>query len=45
MVLKELEIPFFLQKKYKKLKQYFDDLIGIVTKNIGLNFRPFFKFS
>ncbi|MBN2638314.1 MAG: TetR/AcrR family transcriptional regulator [Bacteroidales bacterium] len=36
MILKGLEIPFFLQKKYDDLKPYFDDLIGIVVKGIGV---------
>ena len=35
MVLKGLEIPFFLQNKYKKYSPYFDGLIGILTKGLA----------
>jgi len=35
MVLKGLEIPFFLQNKYKDLHPYFDDLLKILIKGLG----------
>ena len=35
MVLKGLEIPFFLQNKYEKYVPYFDNLIGILTKGLA----------
>ncbi|RLD49934.1 MAG: hypothetical protein DRI94_10040 [Bacteroidetes bacterium] len=35
MVLKGLEISFFLQNKYKKYSPYFDNLIGILTKGLA----------
>jgi len=35
MVLKGLEIPFFLQDKYDKLSPYFDDLLQILIKGLG----------
>ena len=35
MVLKGLEIPFFLQKKYEKYSPYFEGLMGILTKGIA----------
>ncbi len=35
MVIKGLEIPFFLQNKYKKYSPYFDGLIGILTKGLA----------
>ena len=35
MVLKGLEIPFFLQNKYDKLNPYFDDLLKILIKGLG----------
>ena len=35
MVLKGLEIPFFLQDKYNKLHPYFDDLLKILIKGLG----------
>jgi len=35
MVLKGLEIPFFLQNKYEKYSPYFDVLIGILTKGLS----------
>ena len=35
MVLKGLEIPFFLQDKYDELSPYFDDLLQILIKGLG----------
>ena len=35
MVLKGLEIPFFLQNKYEKYSPYFEGLIGIMTKGLA----------
>jgi len=35
MVLKGLEIPFFLQGKYKNYAPYFDNLSGILTKGLS----------
>ncbi len=35
MVLKGLEIPFFLQDKYDELNPYFDDLLQILIKGLG----------
>ena len=35
MVLKGLEIPFFLQKKYGQYAPYFDDLLEILIKGVG----------
>jgi len=35
MVLKGLEIPFFLQNKYKKYSPYFDNLSEILTKGLS----------
>ncbi|MCD4834323.1 MAG: TetR/AcrR family transcriptional regulator [Bacteroidales bacterium] len=35
MVLKGLEIPFFLQNKYEKYSPYFDDLSGILIKGLS----------
>ena len=35
MVLKGLEIPFFLQNKYNELHPYFDDLLKILIKGLG----------
>jgi hypothetical protein len=35
MVLKGLEIPFFLQNKYTKYSPHFDDLIGVLVKGIS----------
>lgn len=35
MVLKGLEIPFFLQDKYKKYSPDFESLIGILTKGLA----------
>ena len=34
MVLKGLEIPFYLQNKYGKYSPYFEGLIGILTKGL-----------
>lgn len=34
MVLKGLEIPFFLQNKYGKYSPYFEGLMGILTKGL-----------
>ncbi len=34
MILKGLEIPFFLQNKYEKYSPYFDGLIRILTKGL-----------
>lgn len=34
MVLKGLEIPFFLQDKYKKYSPHFESLMGILTKGL-----------
>ena len=34
MVLKGLEIPFFLQNKYVKYSPYFEGLMGILTKGL-----------
>jgi AcrR family transcriptional regulator len=36
MVIKGLEIPFFLQNKYAKYSPHFDGLIGILTKGLSL---------
>ena len=36
MVLKGLEIPFFLQNKYEKYSPYFEGLMGILTKGLSL---------
>ncbi len=36
MVLKGLEIPFFLQNKYVELNPHFDDLINILVKGISV---------
>ena len=35
MVLKGLEIPFFLQNKYQKYSPYFEGLMGILTKGLA----------
>jgi AcrR family transcriptional regulator len=35
MVIKGLEIPFFLQNKYAKYSPHFDGLIGILTKGLS----------
>ncbi|RLD41592.1 MAG: hypothetical protein DRI89_09455 [Bacteroidetes bacterium] len=35
MVLKGLEIPFFLQNKYNDLHPYFDDLLKILIRGLG----------
>ena len=35
LVLKGLEIPFFLQNKYEKYVPYFDNLMGILTKGLA----------
>ena len=35
MVLKGLEIPFFLQNKYTRYSPHFDDLIGVLVKGIS----------
>ncbi|VAW28729.1 Transcriptional regulator, AcrR family [hydrothermal vent metagenome] len=35
MVLKGLEIPFFLQDKYDELQPHFDDLINIIIKGMS----------
>jgi len=35
MVLKGLEIPFFLQDKYKRYSPYFEGLMGILTKGLA----------
>ncbi|OFX88038.1 MAG: hypothetical protein A2W99_11210 [Bacteroidetes bacterium GWF2_33_16] len=35
MILKGLEIPFFLQDKYSIYSTYFDDLIGILIKGLA----------
>lgn len=35
MVLRGLEIPFFLQNKYEKYSPYFEGLMGILTKGIA----------
>ncbi len=35
MVLKGLEIPFFLQGKYDDLRPHFDDLLRILIKGLG----------
>nr|MDA3780504.1 hypothetical protein [Bacteroidales bacterium] len=35
MVLKGLEIPFFLQGKYDKYSPYFDDLLEILMKGLS----------
>ena len=34
MVLKGLEIPFYLQNKYERYSPYFEGLIGILTKGL-----------
>ena len=36
MVLKGLEIPFFLQKRYNKYSPYFEGLMGILTKGLAV---------
>ena len=35
MVLKGLEIPFFIQGKYEKYSPYFEGLMGILTKGLA----------
>jgi len=35
MVLKGLEIPFFLQNKYEEYSPYFDRLINILNKGLA----------
>ncbi len=35
MVLKGLEIPFFIQNKYSRLEPYFDDMLGILIRGIS----------
>jgi len=35
MVLKGLEIPFFLQNKYEKFSPHFEGLMGILTKGLA----------
>ena len=35
MVLKGLEIPFFLQDKYEKYSPHFESLMGILTKGLA----------
>lgn len=35
MVLKGLEIPFFLQNKYSQFSLHFDDLVGILLKGLS----------
>ncbi len=35
MVLKGLEIPFFIQNKYDNLAPYFDDMLGILIRGIS----------
>ena len=35
MILKGLEIPFFLQNKYKNYSPYFENFLGILTKGLG----------
>ena len=35
MVLKGLEIPFFLQNKYEKYSPHFESLMGILTKGLA----------
>lgn len=35
MVIKGLEIPFFLQNKYEKYAPHFENLIGILTKGLS----------
>ena len=35
MVLKGLEIPFFLQNKYEKYSPHFEGLMGILTKGLA----------
>jgi len=35
MVIKGLEIPFFLQNKYTKYSPHFDDLIGVLIKGVS----------
>jgi len=35
MVLRGLEIPFFLQNKFEKYSPYFEGLMGILTKGIA----------
>lgn len=35
MVLKGLEIPFYLQNKYEKYSPYFEGLMGILTKGLA----------
>jgi len=35
MVIKGLEIPFYLQNKYTKYSPHFDDLIGVLIKGVS----------
>ena len=35
MVLKGLEIPFYLQNKYEKYSPHFESLMGILTKGLA----------
>ena len=35
MVLRGLEIPFFLQNKYEKYSSYFEGLMGILIKGVA----------
>ena len=35
MVLKGLEIPFYLQNKYQNYSSYFEGLIGILNKGLA----------
>ena len=35
MVMKGLEIPFYLQDKYEKYSPYFENLMGILTKGLA----------
>jgi hypothetical protein len=35
MVIKGLEIPFFLQNKYEKYSPNFESLMGILTKGLA----------
>ena len=35
MVIKGLEIPFYIQNKYEEYSSYFERLIGILTKGLA----------
>jgi len=35
MILRGLEIPFFIQEKYQEYSQYYDNLINIILKGLS----------